>query len=128
MDSNVTAFLHAKLDVADMARAIDFYCGKLGCREIVRYKIPMGEIVQISPTGRSPGVELWYESDAPAPRHSGIHIAFAVSNTRALVENLRAAGVEITREPFEMGDEIIAFVRDPDGYEIELNQNDKGQL
>lgn len=29
---------------------------------------------------------------------------------------------EIAKEPFEIGDEVIAFIRDPDGYLIELNQ------
>ena len=125
---DVLAFLHAKLDVADMARALDFYCGKLGCKVIVRYPIPKGEIVQVSPTGHSPGVELWHESDAPAPAQTGVHIAFAVKDTRALVERLRRAGVEVSEEPFEIGDEVIAFVRDPDGYLVELNQNDQGQL
>jgi catechol 2,3-dioxygenase-like lactoylglutathione lyase family enzyme len=125
---SVRAFLHAKLDVTDMERALAFYCGLLGCREIVSYPIPAGRIVQVSPTGRSPGVELWYEAPASPVPALGIHVAFAVDDTRVLVERLRAAGVAIAKEPFEIEDEVIAFVRDPDGYLVELNEKRSGHL
>ena len=122
------AFLHVKLDVADMKRATDFYCGLLGCQEIVSYQIPKGQIVQLSPTGRSPGIELWCEGPLEPRADRKLHVAFAVDDTRALVSRLRAAGVHVEQEPFEIGDEVIAFIRDPDGYLIELNQNDSGHL
>lgn len=119
----VMSFMHAKLDVADIARAEGFYRDLLGLREIVRYTIPNGVILQMSPTGASPGVELWYEEPVePAPR-TNLHIAFQVDDTRGLIAHLRQRGVEIAREPFEIGDEVIAFIRDPDGYLIELNQS-----
>jgi catechol 2,3-dioxygenase-like lactoylglutathione lyase family enzyme len=125
---SVKSFLHAKLDVTDMAQSLAFYCDLLGCKVIVRYPLHRGEIVQVSPTGRSPGVELWLEEPvAPAP-DTGVHVAFAVDDTRGMVDRLRKAGVTIAQEPFEIGDEVIAFIRDPDGYLIELNQNNAGHL
>ena len=119
---NIQGFMHAKLDVTDMERSERFYRDLLGLQEIVRYKIPKGEILQLSPTGASPGVELWYEEPMePAPR-TKLHIAFQVDDTRAWVAHLRERGVVIAEEPFEIGHEVIAFIRDPDGYLIELNQ------
>jgi len=123
---SVRAFLHAKLAVDDMARSLAFYCDLLGCQEIVSYPIPRGRIVQVSPTGRSPGVELWHEASVTAAADDRLHVAFAVDDTRALVEALRHAGVRVATEPFEIEDEVIAFVRDPDGYLVELNQKRAG--
>jgi lactoylglutathione lyase len=118
----IQAFLHAKLDVADLARSEHFYADLLGLVEIVRYEIPGGTILQLSPTGRSPGVELWYEASRPVAEPTACHIAFDVDDTRGWVERLRREGIDIAREPFDVGDETIAFVRDPDGYLVELNQ------
>ena len=118
----ILAFLHAKLDVVDMPRSEAFYKDLLGMSEIVRYRIPNGEIVQLSPTGEPPGVELWYEQPVEPAPDTKLHVALAVDDTRALVEHLRRKGVVIEREPFEVGHEVIAFIRDPDGYLIELNQ------
>jgi lactoylglutathione lyase len=119
----INGFLHAKLDVHDLPRSERFYRDLLGLAEIVRYQIPGGTILQLSPTGRSPGVELWYEAGRTLAPPSDCHIAFDVDDTRSAVERLRAAGVPIHTEPFEVGHEIIAFIRDPDGYLIELNQS-----
>lgn len=124
----VTGFLHAKLAVADIQASLDFYCGLLGCRPIVDYALPAGRIVQVSPTGRSPGVELWWEAEVTPIASETSHVAFAVTDTEGLVETLRAAGVAIDREPFAVEDELIAFVRDPDGHLVELNQKAGGHL
>lgn len=123
----VTAFMHAKLDVQDLARSEHFYRNLLGLVEIVRYELPNGAIVQLSPTGQSPGVELWFEDTREIAPPTECHIAFGVDDTRGLLERLRAAGVEVAKEPFEIGSEVIAFVRDPDGYLIELNQSGPSQ-
>ena len=119
----IEKFMHAKLDVTNMERSEHFYREVLGLSKIVRYQIPNnGAILQLSPTGTSPGVELWYEEPIePAPQ-TRLHIAFRVDDTRAWVAHLRELGVPIAEEPFEVGGEVIAFIRDPDGYLIELNQ------
>jgi catechol 2,3-dioxygenase-like lactoylglutathione lyase family enzyme len=118
------AFLHVKLDVEDLERSLEFYCGRLGLRQIVRYDRDDGiVIVQLSPTGEPPGVELWYEAPGTALHNDRLHIAFAVEGVSEVVEALRRHGVPIEREPFRIGHERIAFIRDPDGYLIELNED-----
>ena len=57
------------------------------------------------------------------------HIAIAVSDVPALVERLKAAGVRFTKpvaEPTSGTNTYIAFICDPDGFEIELNQRRGG--
>ncbi len=53
------------------------------------------------------------------------HIAIEVDNIYQFCENLEANGAEVYRKPGPVkgGSTVIAFVRDPDGYAIELIQN-----
>tara|TARA_Y100000758_G_C15750102_1_gene311737 strand:+ start:241 stop:549 length:309 start_codon:yes stop_codon:yes gene_type:complete len=50
------------------------------------------------------------------------HIALGVPDIYSTCEQLRDAGAKIIREPGPMkhGSTIIAFIEDPDGYQVEL--------
>ena len=50
------------------------------------------------------------------------HIALAVDDLADTLEKLKAQGIEAEREPYRVreGGSLICFVRDPDGYRIEL--------
>ena len=52
------------------------------------------------------------------------HIAIGVDNCYTACERIKALGGNIVREagPLVGSDEVIAFVEDPDGYQIELIQ------
>ena len=121
--NHIVSFLHAKLDVADLDQSLMFYGGTLGFKQIVRYDRTDGiTIVQMSPDGMSPGVELWFEPPfKPAP-DDRFHIALQVKALTDFVVKLRSLDVEIVRPPFRIGHECIAFIRDPNGYLIELNE------
>ncbi|WP_131738040.1 VOC family protein [Actinomadura roseirufa] len=118
----IVKFMHAKLDVKDLPASEEFYRDRLGLREIARYPLQRGAIVQYAPEGSTAGVELWFESGRRLAPPTELHFAFQVDDVDAWVDALRAQGVAIDREPFEEPGERIAFVRDPDGYLIELNQ------
>ena len=53
------------------------------------------------------------------------HLALGSDDIYAACEKIKAAGGNVTREPGPMlgGETHIAFVKDPDGYAIELIQN-----
>jgi catechol 2,3-dioxygenase-like lactoylglutathione lyase family enzyme len=115
-------FHHVKLDVADIDRSLAFYVGKLQWKIIVRYDRPDGVIiVQVSPTGAPPGIELWQETPFARLSDDRLHIAIGVDDVDQAIERLRKLGARIEREPFTMGKETIGFIRDPDNYLIELN-------
>ena len=50
------------------------------------------------------------------------HIALAVDDLASSLEQLKTQGIEAEREPYRVreGGALICFVRDPDGYRIEL--------
>ncbi|SQE32281.1 Lactoylglutathione lyase [Mannheimia haemolytica] len=53
------------------------------------------------------------------------HIALGVDDIYKTIEDVRAAGGKITREPGPVlgGTTVIAFAEDPDGYKIEFIEN-----
>jgi catechol 2,3-dioxygenase-like lactoylglutathione lyase family enzyme len=120
----IGGFHHLKLDVADLSRSLDFYCGKLTFKQIVRFDRQDGvTIVQVSPTGDPPGIELWHEPRYGCYNSDRLHFCFSTDDLEGLVARLKRLGVHVERVPFRIGHEYIAFVRDPDGYLIELNQH-----
>ena len=128
--------LHAMLRVRDLSRALDFYCGVLGLRELRRIVfeaqgrtlvfLGMSDDVASGPGGMQ--IELWHESDGIAidhPSRAG-HVGIGVRDIVGCVATLAAAGVEILKDPAPVrpGGRVIAMIRDPDGHEIELLASD----
>ena len=50
------------------------------------------------------------------------HIALAVDDLGETLERLKGQGIEAEREPYRVreGGSLLCFVRDPDGYRVEL--------
>jgi catechol 2,3-dioxygenase-like lactoylglutathione lyase family enzyme len=110
---------HAALDVDDLAAAITFYVDRLGFSIAPRPEA-LGEggvWLQV------PGGAQVHLVEAPnfAPPSTGQHIAFEVSDVDGCVADLRAAGVEVS-DPFDVGAGRQAFLGDPAGNLLELNQ------
>jgi lactoylglutathione lyase len=129
-------YLHTMLRVRDLDAALDFYCNKLGLKEVRRrvdeknkYTLvflaaPADEgLVANGPANRqAPLVELTYNWDSGEDygdaRYFG-HLAYEVDDIYALCDRLMKAGVTINRPP---RDGMMAFVRSPDKQSIELLQ------
>jgi lactoylglutathione lyase len=71
-------------------------------------------------------IELTYNDETPENGYdlgSGFgHFAFGVDSMDEFSKKLKAQGHEYLYEPFKLGnyDLKIAFLQDPDGYEIEI--------
>jgi lactoylglutathione lyase len=130
-------YLHTMLRVRNLDDALDFYCNKLGLKEVRRrvddknrYTLvflagPEDEgLVAQSKQARgrdAPLVELtynWDTEDYGEARYFG-HLAYEVDDIYATCEKLMKAGVTINRPP---RDGNMAFVRSPDKHSIELLQ------
>jgi lactoylglutathione lyase len=128
-------YLHTMVRVGDLDAALDFYCTKLGLKEVRRHENTKGRFTLVflaapedaeklsgeKTTDLSPMVELtynWDEKNYSGGRNFG-HLAYAVENIYTLCAHLMTAGVTINRPP---RDGHMAFIRSPDGVSIELLQ------
>jgi lactoylglutathione lyase len=132
----VMKYLHTMVRIRDIDRSLDFYCNKLGMKEVRRYENAAGRFTliflaasedlataqgEMESTSRAPCLELTYNWDAEdytGGRNFG-HLAFAVDDIHALCASLMRQGVTINRPP---RDGRMAFIRSPDGISIELLQ------
>jgi lactoylglutathione lyase len=110
--------------VSDLDASLDFYCHKLGLRQLQRRDSEQGRftLVFLAAEGDDQAqIELTYNWDPEVygeGRNFG-HIAYQVDNIYAVCEQLMQKGVLINRPP---RDGRMAFVRSPDNISIELLQ------
>ncbi len=117
-------YLHTMVRVSDVEKSLDFYCNKLGLRELRRYDNEAGRFTLIflaAPGDEAAQVELTYNWDPEVygeGRNFG-HLAYQVDNIYEACQRLMDGGVTINRPP---RDGRMAFVRSPDNISIELLQ------
>ncbi len=66
----------------------------------------------------------WDQAEEYTKGNAWGHLALKVPDVYAASAYLKKQGVEFTKEPSPMknGTRILAFIKDPDGYVIELNE------
>jgi len=120
------SFLHTCYRIGDIDRSVAFY-EKLGFEE--RRRMPIGDEainVFMGLPGEDPRLELTYNHGVDSYElGSGYnHIALLVDDLDGTLERLASAGIEPEKPPYRPGGRSeghrIAFVRDPDGYRIEI--------
>jgi lactoylglutathione lyase len=120
--------LHTMLRVVDLEKSLAFYTDVLGMQLLSRKDYPDGKFtLAFVGYGKNPEhaeLELTHNWDTKSYQRGDAygHIALGVDDIRAACDRIRAAGGKITREPGPMkhGSTVIAFVEDPDGYKVEL--------
>ncbi|HUP02044.1 MAG TPA: VOC family protein [Gemmatimonadota bacterium] len=121
-----TDLLHTMIRVRDLDRSVKFYTQVLGMKEARRTVLEKANatlVFLVDERGHHP-IELTYNHDGrdyDLGNQFG-HLAFAVRDLEAAGEELRAHDVEFSRGPYRVGGNgsRIAFIKDPDGIEIEL--------
>jgi len=117
-------YLHTMVRVSDVDKSLDFYCNKLGLKEVRRKDVPAGRYTLIFlAAAESPEAEIelthnWDPEEYGGGRNFG-HLAFQVPDIYATCKRLMDGGVTINRPP---RDGRMAFVRSPDGISIEILQ------
>jgi lactoylglutathione lyase len=124
-------YLHTMVRVTDIDQSLDFYCKKLGMREVRRHENEQGRYTlvflgapQDEGSGRekqAPLLELtfnWDPENYGEGRNFG-HLAYEVDDIYVLCQKLMDNGVTINRPP---RDGRMAFIRSPDNISIELLQ------
>lgn len=117
-------YLHTMVRVSDLDRALEFYCGALGLREIRRHDNAKGRYTLVflaadeTPEAHVELTHNWDPETLSGGRNFG-HLAFGVDDIYAFCERLKEQGVTINRPP---RDGRMAFIRSPDGISVELLQ------
>ena len=117
-------YLHTMVRVSNLETSLDFYCIKLGLKELRRYESEEGRFTLVFLAAKDDEhaqVELtfnWDPEDYNEGRNFG-HLAYAVDNIYDICQRLAENGVTINRPP---RDGHMAFVRSPDNISIELLQ------
>jgi lactoylglutathione lyase len=117
-------YLHTMIRISDIDKSLDFYCNKLGLKELRRHDSDAGRFTLIflaAEGNESALLELtynWDHEDYDEGRNFG-HIAYEVENLYLTCQQLLDAGVIINRPP---RDGYMAFIRSPDNISIELLQ------
>ncbi len=122
---------HTMLRVKNLKKSLHFYVDILGMKILRQNEYPSGRFTntfvgyQDEDSGTTLELTYNWDQDKPYDRGNGWgHIALKVSDVYAASEYLKSHGVEFTKEPSPMkgGTRILAFIKDPDGYPIELNE------
>jgi lactoylglutathione lyase len=123
--SAVPALIHTCYRVLDLDRSVSFY-EALGFEEVGRLPIRDEAInVFMGLPGDGPRLELTYNNDQGEPYEIGTgygHIAITTDDLDGALGRLAANGIEPERPPYTVSENgpRICFVRDPDGYRVEV--------
>lgn len=120
--------LHTMLRVGNLQQSVKFYTEVLGMKVLRQKDYPEGKFtntfIGYGDESEQAAIELTYNWDSD---HYDIgngfgHIALEVDDVYDATEQIRKRGGKVIRDagPMNAGSTIIAFVEDPDGYQIEL--------
>ena len=126
----MSRYLHTMLRVGDLQRSVDFYSKAFGMKEIRRRDVPDGKytlaFVGYGDEEHNTVIELTYNYGVEKYEIGNQfgHLAIGVPDVAGACDIAAKAGGVVTRQPgpVKFGTTIIAFVKDPDGYMIELVQ------
>lgn len=130
MPVNTPQLIHTCYRILEIERSVAFY-ELLGFEELKR--MPIGEEainIFMGLPGDGPRLELTYNIGQTEPYEIGSgygHIALSVTDIDQTLATLAASGIQPERPPYQIrkGGSRLCFVRDPDGYRIELLQKSR---
>ena len=124
------SLIHTCYRITDIDRSVAFYRA-LGFEEVARVPIrdeAINVFMNIPGDGDMPKLELTYNHGVDSyDLGTGYgHIAITTPDLDARLAELREQGIEPERPPYTVreGGSRLCFVRDPDGYRIELIERD----
>jgi len=120
--------LHTMLRVGNLEKSIAFYTNVLGMTKLRQQEYPEGKFTLVflgySDESENTVLELTYNWGIEKYEIGTAfgHIAIGVPDVYDACEKMKKIGGKIIRDagPMNAGSTIIAFLEDPDGYQIEL--------
>jgi lactoylglutathione lyase len=126
----VKKLLHTRYRVFDLEKTVAFYRDVLGLEEVRRHTSGRGsQLVFFKAPGSEELIEIC-KYDASGPVQVGpdlTHLAFEVEDMEAFAKHSASLGYPLSDGPQNSSNgSVLAFVDAPEGYEIELIQQQKG--
>jgi lactoylglutathione lyase len=120
--------LHTMIRSGNLERSVAFYTEIMGMKLLRQKDYPKGEFTNVflgyGDESEQAALELTYNWGVESyDMGTGFgHIALEVDDVYEATAQIKAKGGKIIRDagPMNAGTRIIAFVEDPDGYQIEL--------
>ena len=131
MGNNNFKYLHTMMRVNDLDESINFYSKFFGMKLLRKSDYPDGKFtlafLGYGDEENNTVLELTHNWDQEEKYNLGNawgHIAIGVENIYEFCRELEENNVNVTRKPGPMkhGNTVIAFLLDPNGYQIELIQ------
>ena len=119
-------FLHTMIRVKDIDASLRFYTEVLDMVLDHKKRLDDCWLYFLNDKDNTCQIELTFNDETPSEGYeigSGFgHFAFAVDSLDDFTEKIHRLGYEYLYEPFDLNGKgtKIAFIQDPDGYEIEL--------
>ena len=121
------SLIHTCYRILEIDRSVAFY-EALGFKEIGRIPIrdeATNVFMGLPEDGPEPRLELTYNHGRTEPYEIGTgygHIAITAADLDGTLERLKTLGIEPEKPPYRIreGGSRLCFVRDPDGYRIEI--------
>lgn len=116
----IKKFLHTRFRVSNLENSINFYTKTFGLEVVSKKESARGSKLAFLKTPESEELlELCEYAPSGVIDVAGkdlVHLAFSVNSLEDFGEHLKSIGVNFSEAPSNG----IAFVDDPDGYEIEI--------
>jgi lactoylglutathione lyase len=112
------------IGVTDLARSTAYYETVLGMTKVQTYEVEYMDVVLLAHEGRN-AVLLMHYTDGSVRNYKDnpVNLMFDVTDPAAIAAKVKAAGLEVTREPRpSRSGAMVCLAKDPDGYVIELIQ------
>ena len=119
-------FLHTMIRVKDIEKSLKFYTEVLDMKLDSKKRLEDCWLYFLSDEENTCQIELTYNDETPESGYelgSGFgHFAFSVDSLDEFTEKINKLGYSYLYPPFDLNGKgsKIAFINDPDGYEIEL--------
>ena len=119
-------FLHSMIRVRDIEASLKFYTEVLNMTLAEKRRLDDCWLYFLTDESKTCQIELTYNDEIPDKGYeigSGFgHFAFEVESMSEFTQKIEKLGYNYLYEPFDLTGKgsTIAFIKDPDGYEIEL--------
>lgn len=119
-------FLHSMIRVSNIENSLKFYTELLKMTLTEKRRLDDCWLYFLTDENNTCQIELTYNDETPVNGYdtgNGFgHFAFEVDSMKEFTAKLNRLGYDYLYEPFDLTGKgsVIAFIKDPDGYEIEL--------